>query len=109
MITAPIDPGERHRYIEPLKDEIELDNIYNITSNKADYVDPNVDGRLSWENTSSWDGDSEKALEDWQNRMHEVSTRRCAYMMKSLHWIRSEVCNVPSFDGTNNLEEFICA
>jgi len=41
--------------------------------------------------------------------MHEVSTRRCAYMTKSLRWIGSEVCNVSSFDGTNNLEELICA
>lgn len=29
--------------------------------------------------------------------------------MKSLQWVGSEVCNAPSFDGTNNLEEFICA
>jgi len=108
-ITTPIDPGEGHRYIEPVKDERELDNIYNITSNRFDYVDPNVDGKLSWENTISWDGDSEQALEEWRNRRHEVSTRRCAYMTKSLRWIGSEVFNVPSFDGTNDLEEFICA
>lgn len=86
-----------------------MDNIYNITSNKADYVDLDTDGKLSWESTSSWDRDLEQALGDWQNRMHEVSTRRCPYMTKSLRWIGLEVCNVPSFDGTNNLEEFICA
>ena len=108
-ITAPIDPGEGRRYVEPVKDERELDTIYNIMYNKVDYVEPDGDGNLSWENTSSWDGDSEQALEDWQNRMHEVSTRRCAYMTKSLRWIGSEVCNVPNFDGTNDLEEFIHA
>lgn len=64
-ITAPIDPGEGQRYIEPMKDERELDNIYNITSTKADYVDPDADGKLSWENVSSWDCDFEQALEDW--------------------------------------------
>lgn len=30
-------------------------------------------------------------------------------MTKSLRWIGFEVCNIPSFDGTNNLEVFICA
>jgi len=45
--TAPIDPREGQRYVEPVKDERELDNIYNITSTKADYVDPDVDGKLS--------------------------------------------------------------
>lgn len=54
------------------------------------------------------DGDSEKALEDWQNCMHEVPTRRCAYMTRSLCWISTKVCNIPSFDGSNNLEEFLC-
>lgn len=73
-ITTPIDPAEGHRYVEPIKDEREMDNIYNITSNKVDYVDLNIDGKLSWESISSWDGDSEQVLEEWQNRMHEVST-----------------------------------
>jgi len=41
--------------------------------------------------------------------MHEVSTRRCAYVTKSLRWISFEVCDVPNFDGTNDLEEFIRA
>lgn len=45
-ITTPIDP-EGHKYVEPVRDDRELDNIYNVTSNKADYVDPDVDGKLS--------------------------------------------------------------
>jgi len=65
MITAPIDPAEGPRYVEPVRDERELDTIYNITSNTVDYVEPDGEGKLSWENTSSWDGDSEQALEEW--------------------------------------------
>jgi len=61
-ITASIDLGEGHKYVERVRDERELDNIYNITSNKADYVDLDADGKLRWENTSSWDGDSEQSL-----------------------------------------------
>jgi len=66
-VTALIDPGEGHKYVEPVKDERELDTIYNITSNTTNYVEPDVDGNLSWENKISWDGDSEQALEDWKN------------------------------------------
>jgi len=40
--------------------------------------------------------------------MHEVSTRRCAYITKSLCWIGTEVINVPSFDATNDLNNFLC-
>jgi len=46
-ITAPIDPREGHRYVEPIKDERELDNIYNITSNKVGYVDLSADEKIS--------------------------------------------------------------
>ena len=58
-IIAPIDPGEGHRYVESVRDERELDNIYNITSNKSDYVDPDAYGNLSWKSKRSWDGVSE--------------------------------------------------
>jgi len=84
-----------------------LDTIYNITTTQVDHIELDEEGKLIWENVSSWDGDSEQALEDWQNQMHEVSIRRCAYITKSLRWIRIEVCNVSSFDGSNNLEEFM--
>lgn len=55
---------------------------------------------------SSWDGDSEEALEDWLTQLHEVSTHRCSCVTKLLRWIGFEVCNLPTFDGTNDLEIF---
>ena len=39
--------------------------------------------------------------------MHEVSGRRCARLTKSLHWIGTEVCKVPTFDGLSNIQEFL--
>ena len=57
-ITTLIDPAEGLRYVEPVRDERELDIIYNITANHVDYVEPNGEGKLSWENTSSWVRDS---------------------------------------------------
>jgi len=65
MIIVSIDPSEGQRYVETVRDERELNTIYNITSNKADCVEPSRDGKLSWENKSLRDGDSEQALEDW--------------------------------------------
>lgn len=108
-ITTLIDPAEGPRYVKHVRDERELDTIYNIMANHVDYVEPNEEEKLSWENMISWDGDSEQALEDWQNHMHEVSTIRCAYITKSLRWIGTEVCNVLSFDASNDLEEFMFA
>lgn len=46
-INARIDPSEAPRYVEPVRDERELDTIYNITSNTTDYVEPNGEGQLS--------------------------------------------------------------
>jgi hypothetical protein len=39
--------------------------------------------------------------------MYEVSTRRCASLTKEVHWIGTEVINLPTFDGLNNLETFL--
>jgi len=79
-ITALIDPTEGPRYVKLVRDERELATICNIMATQVDHIEPDEEGKLSWENASSWDGDSEQALADWQNRMHEVSIRRCAYI-----------------------------
>jgi hypothetical protein len=39
--------------------------------------------------------------------MYEVSTRRCARLTKVVRWIGTEVSNLPTFDGLNNLETFL--
>jgi len=46
-VTTPIDPSDGQRYVEPVKEEIDLDNIYNLTSRKVDYVDLTSDKKLS--------------------------------------------------------------
>jgi hypothetical protein len=52
-----------------------------------DYVNPIADGTLSWRSISLCASDFEEVLEHWKQRMHEVSTRRCAHITRSLHWI----------------------
>jgi hypothetical protein len=38
--------------------------------------------------------------------MYEVSTQRCARLTKAVQWIGTEVSNLPTFYGLNNLETF---
>jgi hypothetical protein len=46
-VTAPLDPSEGKRYIEPTKGN-DIENLYNMTTRIADYVNPIVDSVLSW-------------------------------------------------------------
>jgi hypothetical protein len=48
-----------------------------------------------------------EALENWQNKMYEVSTRRCARLTREVRWIGTTVSNLPTFDGLNPLETFL--
>ena len=78
-----MDPQEGYRYIEHLRDEAgrSWDHAYNISE---DYIHPTIDGEIVWRSTSSTSSDSEDALENWQNRLHEVSFRKCGLIMQSL-------------------------
>jgi hypothetical protein len=109
-VIAPIDPDEGRICIEPIREEYhtyELENIYKLTTGQQDYINPTIDGNLSWRSEISCSSDSKEALENWQNKMHEVSTRRCAILTKEVCWIGTEVSNLPTFDGLNNLETFL--
>jgi hypothetical protein len=39
--------------------------------------------------------------------MYEVSTRMCARLFRDVHWIGTEVSNLPTFDGLNHLGNFL--
>jgi hypothetical protein len=109
-IIAPLDPSMGPRYIEPIRAEEEakeIDDLYKMTMTQDYYINPTADGTLSWRYASSCTFDSEAGLENWQNRMHEISTRRCTHLTKSLHWIGIEVCEVPIFDGLFDIQEFL--
>jgi hypothetical protein len=78
-----LDPTEGKRYIEPTKGN-EIDNLYNMTVRMDDYVNPNVDGALSWKSIISCVSDSEERHEHWQLRMHEhysISALDCNRVM----------------------------
>jgi hypothetical protein len=46
-------------------------------------------------------------MEHWQQRMHEVSTRRCANITQSLHYIGEELCNPTRYDGLTDITSFV--
>jgi hypothetical protein len=107
---TPLDPDEGQRYTEPIREEdcaYELENIYKLTARQQDYIDPTIDGNLSWRSDSACSSDLEEALENWQNKMYEVSTRRCARLTQKVHWIGTTISNFPTFDGLNHLEAFL--
>ena len=109
-VIAPLDPSQGPRYIEPRRPDEEaqdMDNLYKMTASLEDYVNLTADGTLSWRCASSCVSDSDADLEDWQNRLHEVSQRRCATITKELRWIGSEVSTVPTFDGLSDIQLFL--
>jgi hypothetical protein len=72
-----------------------------------DYVNPTTYGVLSWRSISLCASNLEEGLESWQQRMHEVSTRRCAGITRSLRWIRTKLCDPPRYDGLNDISLFL--
>ena len=98
------------RYTKPIRTEEEtreIDDFYKMTASQDDYINPTVDGTLSWCYASSCASDSEAGLENWQNRMHDISGRRCVHLTKLLCWIGTKVCKVPTFDVLSNIQEFL--
>jgi hypothetical protein len=109
-VIAPLDLDEGPRYIEPVREEDHtygLENIYKLIARQQDYINPTTDGNPSWRSDNTCSLDSEEALENWQNQMYEVSTRRCARLTREVHWIDTTMSNLPTFDGMNPLEKFL--
>ena len=109
-VVIPLDPSQGERYTEPIIDKGEqdtLDHIYNITSQEADYVEPDADGVLDWQCDSSCMSDSDDGLENWQNRLYELHGHRCAQITKSLRCLSVQPRELPTQVGLTDLGEFI--
>jgi hypothetical protein len=108
--VGPLDPTLGPRYTELITTKEEarnIDTVYQLTAMKGDYVNSTNDGMLSWRCESSCMSDSDVGLENWQQRLHEVSRRRLARITKTLCWIRSEVSTLPIFDGLSDVRVFV--
>jgi hypothetical protein len=54
-VISPLDPYEGPWYTEPIKEEdyaYEMENIYKLTARQQDYINPTIDGNLSWRSDS---------------------------------------------------------
>ena len=68
IIIAPLDPSMGHRYIEPIHAEEEMkevDDLYKMTTVQDDYINPTVDGTLSWRYASSCTSNSDEGMKNW--------------------------------------------
>ena len=63
-----------------------------------DHIIPMIDGNLSWKCASSCTSDSGEALENWKNRLHEVSMRRCARVTRSMQRVETESRELPTYE-----------
>ena len=109
-VVAPIDPLEGKRYVKPVYSEGQgdyLDHIYNVTYLKYDYINSTMNGNLSWRSTSSCTSDLGKALENWKNRLHEVSMRRCAKNTRPVRRVETQSRELPTYEGLPNLATFL--
>ena len=87
ILVSPIHPLEGQTYIEPVYNEGHvdyLDQIYNVTAMQEYYINPTIEGNLSWKSASSYTSELGEALENWKNRLHEVSMRRCVRVTRSV-------------------------
>jgi hypothetical protein len=87
-VIAPLDPSEGEIFVEPTcLDLEEIIQLYRTTVRYEDYVNPTADGVLSWQSITSCVTNSDIGLENWQQRLHEVSTRRCTRIDYVVRWV----------------------
>ena len=77
---------------------------YNISK---DYIHPTIDEELGWRSASSASSNYEDALENWKNRMHEVSFRKCGLITQSLRHVMTEIIELLVYEGLPELSMFL--
>ena len=70
-----------------------------MTTWMENYVNPTTEGIISWRSINSCMSDLEEALENWKQRLQEVSTRKCARITRALRCIGTEIYETPMYDG----------
>ena len=89
-----------------MKDEVVRgwNHAYNISK---DYVHPTANGELGCCNASSTSFESDDALENWYNLLHEVSLWKCILITQSLCHVMTETIEFPIYEGILKLSEFL--
>ena len=76
-------------------------------SSKDGYINLIADGNLTWWSVSACTSDSGNALENWQNRRHEVSMKIYARITRSVWRVGAEANTLPTYEGFPNLAYFL--
>jgi len=101
-VVVPLDPAERERYTEPIRDEEsddKLDFIYQITAKDQDQMHSTENRGTSWEHDSICTMDSEEEAERWRNRLQGVTTLNCNMMTRSVRRIATKERPHPEENG----------
>jgi hypothetical protein len=85
----------------------DLDQFYTvIAGTREDYINPTVDGSVSWRSIQSVNEDSEMAFDSWQQGSYEIFSRICA-TIRETRWVGTEVREHPVYDGTSGPDIFL--
>jgi hypothetical protein len=104
IVIVPLDPSKGERFVEPTCLDMKgINQLYRTTVREEYYVNPTANGILSWRSITSCMSDLDTGLENWQQRLHEVSTR----IDHMVRWVGTEIREPPSFYGLTNLEAFL--
>jgi hypothetical protein len=67
-VIVPIDLNEYNKYNDPVNEDEKryiIENIYQIIQRREDYINPTVDGDLTWRSVKSYDTNSKVAMKRW--------------------------------------------
>ena len=109
-VIVPLDPVEGSRYTERIHEyesDDDLDCIYKIKTEDQYWLNPIADGKITWDCKSSCTSDSDEELKHRPNQLHEVTMLSCNMMIWSLRCVFSEVRNLPTYDGLNEVDIFL--
>lgn len=84
-----------------------FDCIYEITVRVEDWVNPTINGRISWERESSCTSDLDEEIERWQNQLHKVTMLNCNMMARSLHYVTKKARELTKYDGLIIVDAFL--
>jgi hypothetical protein len=87
-VIVPLDPSKGERFVEPTcLDLEEINQLYKTITHEEEYINPTAYGVLSWRSITSCASNSNMGLENFQQILHEVSTRRCARIDHAVRWV----------------------
>ena len=73
-----------------MHDKEDVDNIYNLIAQDEDWISPTADSVLLWEKDSECFSDSNGEIENWKNRLHDVSALQCLRVARDFCCISSK-------------------